>query len=428
MRRILIPFVMIAVLAASFPAQAQEAAPYIIHSTKPISPTLEEQLNTWLAASPPSSAPYYIVTYSKVKNTGATQVSLAGVDLPSPQLPVDWSMFEEGNGVVWMGSVTVLEDGTVIPFFNETQGRGPAAKLFKVVFLPALPAGGGSYVGFPFQAGSAMIYGPRAVHGSGDYGTSGMLAVDLVSGDDLGAGAAPPYAYASDAGTIDYVCDDGVTVAVRTHNSSTDDYFVYAHLLDNANLAIDEEFSRGESLGSIKYGNFDDDCGWAAQQEDHYHIHWMFEPDNGSFQAEGCVLNVANKRWVCGSEEIGTGGWLRGGGGFGVGLDDLTGGSGATAERSFWDYILVGFLTIFDNGILRTLPNHNPFEFVYAIVATIKLLLKILWILHYSGNFNIFPLIALFLWAVFVNSIMGLAWFAAFLLKAWKSLVPILGA
>ena len=267
-----------------------------------------------------------------------------------------------------------------------------------------------------------MIYGPRAVHGSGDYGTSGMLAVDLVSGDDLGAGAAPPFAYASDTGTIDYICDDGTSVAVRTHNATTDDYFIYAHLLDNANLVIDQSFGRGELLGSIKYGTFDDDCGWAEQQEDHYHIHWMFEPSNGSFQAEGCVLGIASKKWTCGTQVIGTGGWLYGGGGFGFGTDDFTGNQ-ASAEPSFWDYLVFGFIDMVDNGWLKFLPTHQEYEYFYAVISTVRLLLRIVYVLV-RANINLKPVQDAIIYGVAINALFTLGWIVGVITKTIKTNTP----
>lgn len=414
--KVFIPLLVIAALVVAFPggyAHAQTETPHVIHSTKPISQELKDHLDAWLAANQPSPALYYVVTYAKEKN-GVTHVSLAGVDLPSPELPEDWSMFEEGNNVVWMGTVTVQEDGTVVPF-SEPQARG-SSKLFLPVFLPHPAPGGGSYVAFPFRSGTGMIYGPRGVHGSGDYGTSGMYAVDLVSGDDLGASAAPPYAYASDAGTIDYICDDGVTVAVRTYNASTDDYFIYAHLLDNANLTISSTFSRGELLGAIKYGDFNDDCGWAEQQEDHYHIHWMFEPSGGAFQAEGCILRISTQKWTCGNQEIGTGGWIIGGGGFGPGDDDFTSGQ---VEPTFWDYLIYGFINFVDIGLIRLLPDHESYTAFYAVISSIRLMMRIAYVLIRS-NLSVKPFINAILYGIAVNAVMTGLWIISFMRRALR--------
>lgn len=415
MKRILIPFAILAVLViAASPAQAQGETPRVIHSTRPITQELKDHLDAWLASNNPSPVPFYVVTYAKTAN-GVTQVSLAGVDLPTDDLPEDWSMFEEGSRVVWMGSVTVQEDGTVVPFPSASRERG-ASKLA----LPALPSGGGSYVAFPFQSGKAMIYGPRAVHGSGDYGTSGMVAVDLVSGDGLGAGAAPPYAYASDAGTIDYICDDGTTVAVRTHNATTGDDFIYAHLLDNASLVMSGTFSRGQLLGSIKYGSFDDDCGWAEQRDTNYHIHWMFEPNGDTFQAEGCVLRISTKKWTCGSKEIGTGDWIQGGGGFGFGSDEFTSGQ---VEPSFWDYLVYGFVSFVRGSLFTILPTHEDFEYFYAVISSVRLVVRIAFVLMRS-SVNLTPVAIAIAYGIVVNGVMSTLWIWSAIAKMIKSNTP----
>jgi hypothetical protein len=203
------------VLAFASPAFAQDEAPYIIRSTRPISGDLRAALDSWLANTPPSNAPYYIVTNTSYKG-GVTRVSMVGVTIESPDAA--WS-FEDGDHTVWLGSVSVSEDWIVTY-------EPPLVSVPKMA-MPDMAAGGGSYLAFPFAAGTSAQYGPRGVHNAG-YGTTGLVAVDLVSGDDMGATAAPPYVYAADAGTVDYVCDDGVSVAVRTFNASTGDYISHA--------------------------------------------------------------------------------------------------------------------------------------------------------------------------------------------------------
>ena len=420
----IIPILTIALLLMNIiSASAQSSAPYVIRSTQPISDELRGWLNAWLAAEPPSDAPYYIVTFSRTVNS-LTYVSLVGVDLSSPD--ADWDLEEGGNAVRWMGSVTVSTSGTVTRL-SMTQAQQAGGRLKGASVQPMREAGGGSYVSFPFQAGKAMIYGPRAVHGSGDYGTSGMLAVDLVSGDDLGAGAAPPYIYASDAGEIDYICDDGTSVAVRTHNTDTGDYFLYAHLLDNENLVVSNTFVRGALIGDLKYGSFSDDCGWAEQKDNHYHVHWMFVPSGGSFQAEGCVLSVSTKKWTCGTDEIGTGGWLKGGGGYSIGADSITGTAGTNADPGFFDFFLSGVISIYNRGFMRFMPPHNTFAQFDTIMYTLRLMIRIVKVVSY-GNLNLEPLIIAIFYAIGMNFLMANLWLASFLFKAWKSLVPVIGA
>lgn len=421
MKKLTYIFLLLFVLSF-IPAQAHaQGTPVVLWSTLPMGDELREYINAWLAVDPPSDAPYYIVTNWKTKN-GLSRVSLLGVS--SQVEKSTWSFEENGNSIVWMGSVKVDSAGTVELISKPT----PQAMNRMSAPPPTVPgAGGGTYVAFPFQAGKAMIYGPRAVHGSGDYGTNGMLAVDLVSGDDLGPGAAPPYVYASDAGTIDYVCADATNVAVRTYNASTGDYFVYAHLQDNENLIEGTAFTRGQLIGSLVYGTFDDNCGWAQQQEDHYHLHWMFVPSNNAYQAEGCILSISTKKWTCGTETIGTGGWLKGGGGSGTGLDDVTGSSGAYASLGFWDYFLNGLLQVFSVTLLANMPTHQEVEYLYTITNTISLVIKIAYVLLRS-NINIIPMILVLFVGFQFQLFMFLVWFLSSLLKAWKSLVPILGA
>jgi hypothetical protein len=424
MKRVL-AFAVVVLLAfmAALPVSAQGEMPYVIRSTRPISTELKAMLDAWLSTDAPSTAPYYIVTYAKQK-TGRTFVSLVGVDLPSPES--DWDLEEGGSAIVWMGSVNVSSDGTVSLFQPEQAMTNSPVK--RAVFSPA--PGGGSYIAFPFQAGTGMLYGPRAVHGSGDYGTSGMLAVDLVSGDDMGASAAPPYVYASDAGEIDFVCEDDTTVAVRTHNADTGDYFLYAHLLSNENLESEVTFEQGELMGSLKYGTFDDDCGWAEQQPDHYHIHWMFVPANGAYQAEGCVLSIATKKWTCGTETIGTGGWIVGGGGFGVGEDDIFAGVSGTGvgvsnERSFWDYMLIGAVSVFDRGLLKLLPEHTSPTLAISIVFNIvTMVLQTAWVLV-RFNINLGPLMACLIFAIGFRLVCGGIFMVGAIMRTVKG-VPLI--
>lgn len=402
------------ILLLAFPAHAQSAAPYIVSSTKPMPTELRTMLNNWLAATPPSDAPYYVVTYWKVRGN-ETVVSLAGVNLATPETA--WSL---EDGAQWLGTVTVSAAGDVSPLSLTTQARSGGG----VSFLPRL-AGGGAYVAFPFASGSAAQYGPRGVHGSGDYGTSGMLAVDLVGGDGMGASSMPPYAYASDGGAIDYVCDDGTSVAIRTHNSSTGDYFLYAHLLDNSNLAIGHEFGQGELLGSLKYGTFDDTCGWAQQQATQYHIHWMFIPSGGKFQVGSCTLKVSTQVWDCGGETIKTGNYLTGGGGFAnPGNTSGTSGAGsAVTDPTFWDYILVALVAIVD-PFKKMLPSHTSFAYVYMISNVSDIVIRLGWVLVRS-NINLGPMMA----AIGFSFILSLARLALWVFtlppRLLKWLVPL---
>lgn len=356
-------------------ARAQDPYPYVIRSTRPISEDLREALDNWLANTPPSSAPYYIVTNTSMQGN-VMRVSLVGVTIESPDAP--WS-FEDGDHTVWLGSVSVSEDWVVTY-------QPPVTNAAKVA-APSFANGGGAYLVFPFAGGTSAMYGPRGVHNAG-YGTTGMVAVDLVSGDDMGATAAPPYVMASDAGTIDYVCDDGTSVAVRTHNATTGDYFVYAHMENNANLNEGISFDQGETVGSLVYGSFEDDCGWAEQSSNHYHLHWAIAPAGGQYQVGVCTLGIPSQAWQCGDDAVRVGGFLIGGGGY-VGDGNDGGSSGATGtavtDPTFWDYFLTGALSIIDQGIIKLLPSHQPFQYTYMVFNMVSLTLRLVWVFAASN-------------------------------------------
>ena len=408
----LIVFILIMLaIGMARPVHAQGESPYVIRSTKPISDALRDNLNMWLAIDAPSAAPYYIVTYSKDK-PGYTIVSLVGVDLPSPD--AEWNLTEDPS--LWMGTVKVLDDGSVSPLSYSPN----APKLARL----KAAAGGGSYVAFPWQMGTTVIYGPRGVHGDGDYGTSGLLAVDLVSGTGFGPSAANDSTYASDDGIVDYVCEDTTSTAIRTHNTTTGDYFVYAHLLANDRLDYDVEFTQGELIGSLKHGSFDDTCGWAEQSSTTWHLHWMFVPASGSFRAEDCRLTVATERWDCDGDNIGTGEVIYGGGGAGAksaeGLGTATGGI-ADTQATFWDYFLGGIIKVFDVMLFKQLPEHGSYPYVIAVYNAVDIVFTLAHV-FLMENLNIYPLVRAIQFAIAINLLIAGGWIAAFILKAYKSL------
>lgn len=414
---LLVMTVSFALFAPTNGARAQGETSYVVDTTIPVEAEIRSAVDAWLAVSAPIPLPYWAITYVE-QNGFDTFVSLVALDLALPSDP--WRM-TEGNTVVWMGSVIVHEDDT-IEMFSEN----PQANVMKFPAMPKLGPGGGANVRFPWQSGGTMMYGPRGIHaagGGGSYAT-GFSAVDFVGGDDMGSGVASPSVYAVDTGTVDYVCADDTTTLVRTANTGTDSYYIYAHLLDNANLVMDHAFTQGSLIGSVKYGTFDDNCGYADQTARHYHLHFGFEPANGSFRMEGCILSMSTKKWTCGTETISTGQFLKGGGGIsGVGDD----GGNSIPQPSFFDYVLTGVVTLWDRAIVQNLPSHSAIQYTYVIYSTAKLVLRMAYVLVYS-NVNLFYLMTVVLIGFAVKLLFGLAEFIVFLFKAWKSLVPILGA
>jgi len=419
-----IAFVLALLVGVISPATAQTTVSgSIVDTTTPISQELRETLNAWLSVSAPAPYPFWVVTYTQVSGTD-TFVSLAALDDWEPDR-ARWSL--EDGAAVWSGTVVVHSDGSV-QMYQPTGGA--ALRNVPKLAMPIMPAGGDSTVRFPWSRGKSMYYGTRGVHGEGDYGTTGMVAVDWMGGDDLGSGVASDVVYASTSGTVDYVCTDGQSVAVRLQNG--DDYYLYAHLQDNSNLELGHVFAARSNMGSLVHGSFSGACGWADQTDNHYHLHWMFSPDNaGTFQVSGCILDITQQTWTCGRDTRGPGEYIADDG-TGTGGDGGGGGGGdnpstSNEDVSFFDFVLVGFIELWQTLVIDQLPPHETFEYTAILLSTVKLTLRIARVLVY-GNINLGHLMTVIVVGLAIKLIFGLAWLVAFLFKAWKSLVPIIGA
>lgn len=417
-----------ALLTATIPAHAQTAPGQIVSVNEPISPELRDALELWLQ-TPPSSAVYYAVTYTQPIGMD-NYVSMVGLNIASPDAPWSVTGDEFGNTqVIWLDTLRVFADGTVTRPFSETSSSA-AFKLAMPIYQPVLGAGGGSYVRFPWQPSKAVQFGVLGIHNS-DFGLEGGKAVDLISGSDMGSGAANDWAYASVSGTVNYICNYGDTVAVRITGGG--DSFLYAHLLPNANLELDHSFSAGQKIGQLKHGTFTDECGNALQQDDHWHLHWGFLMSAGKFQAEGCFLTGAGPlaKWMCGNTETRPLGFLYHYGNIGTNPDPGTVGShtgtGAGGGPSFWDYFLEGTLGFVDYLFDASLPEHNSniSDLADGVLSGVKIVFRISYMLL-RGNLNLAPAFTLIVGAITIVMALRLIAFVFIVWRALLQLVPFL--
>lgn len=85
--------------------------PYVVRDAgrNALDPEIEAAINMWLVTDSPSDAPYYFVTYWQKENDDRYLVSLAAVNLSSPD--EDWTLVNDvnpdDNKVVWIGTVEV---------------------------------------------------------------------------------------------------------------------------------------------------------------------------------------------------------------------------------------------------------------------------------------------------------------------------------
>jgi hypothetical protein len=414
MKKIICLLIVIACLCSPYIVSAQGEESHIIYSTKPVGDELVAVAEAWLNANHPAHTIYYAITYVQSGPTG-TYLCLAGLQIENVEQ--DWNV---ENNAIWTGTIKILSGGEVVPFSANLSERG-GNKLA----AQHRAAGGGSYLRFPWEGGKSLVYGRRGVHGSGDYGTTGMLAVDLVGGNALGTNIASNTVYAVDGGDVDYVCEDGTSTAVRTHNDTTGDYFVYAHLIDNDNLAMAHSFNQSDVIGKLVYGSFTDTCGWAVQQPTNYHLHFMFTPTT-LFQIEGCVLNIASQEWKCGDRTVKVNDTLySSGSGVPTGADDPSSGINnsvsAAGMITFFD-MFVGGMVFLAQGSLTLMPSAESSFWTFRdnVINTVLILLKIAMVLV-KGNLNL----GLFMATI---SFFLIVWIFTFMLRFAARVMKIIAA
>lgn len=158
---------------------------------------------------------------------------------------------------------------------------------------------------FPWASGYSMQYGVLGVHDGGFASLGGYKGVDFLSDGDTAAGHAPNQLLAAASGAINYVCNDGLNIAIRIGD------LMYLHLnYPNANLVVGRAFNQGDVLGPLRTGSFSGNCGYANQGANWFHVHWNF-PNTGSFQAGGWTLQFADQLWHRGAETVSIYQWMR---------------------------------------------------------------------------------------------------------------------
>jgi hypothetical protein len=378
------PFATLILFLAWLMPAAQTSGAILVESQRhPLPALFQIDVVSFLSTTPPAETQLYAVM-SYAMNTHGEFVSLAGLD-PNTPPPYDWSL-EDGN-VIWTGTLTRVNG--VIELYQPNRARAQVMPLASVAYpliqlLPSLD-GGGTEIYFPWATGSQMMFGTRGVHGGG-FGITGAVGIDWLSGDDFGGLAAPPTVYASTDGTITDVCTDDHSMAIKVEGTA--ETIGYYHLEIDSAMTNGTTVTRGQPIGNLVYGSFNDDCGWAEQQPDHYHLHWVIVPDGNSYQAEGWTLHTGDEEWSRGSTTVGPSQWLQGGGGFGSygsGEDDPgSAGTGTlvivpgqdTASsgggKHLWDYVLLGvnsFYTAFKNFYMPSDPVNAGNEQFWTIAA-----------------------------------------------------------
>ena len=148
------------IVVASLPfgnVLAQNEAPLIVDTTRPVDGSIRSAVEAWLGLSAPVPLPYWAITYVEARGED-TLVSIVALDIFTPSDP--WH-FTDSNDVAWLGTVIVHADYSVEMYSSEPEPTSGVIQLASLV-MPDLPAsaGGGVNIRFPWQAGGTMMYGP----------------------------------------------------------------------------------------------------------------------------------------------------------------------------------------------------------------------------------------------------------------------------
>jgi hypothetical protein len=307
-----------------------------------LSEALLDAIATLLTSDPPEDAESMIYATTNVSGVdeawSVSLVNLIDVDPPYD----DWN----------------AEDNVVWAWFVQCEGEEPTW-VCEYYELPVL--GGDTEFRFPWRTGYVAMYGVMAVH-SGAAMIPGSSAVDFVSGDSMGSNVAPDTVIAAADGVITSVCSDGTSMAIRVDGG--DVAIAYFHFDTGQSFTEGQVVTKGQVLGRLRRGSFGPGlpCGWASQQPDQYHLHFVFtETSPGFFEIGGCVLNLSSENFICDGSTYAPLTWLPNGGNSGSGDEEVPDSGSAIGGSHIWDGIVDMLVQLNDSVADEVLPDQDPF-------------------------------------------------------------------
>jgi hypothetical protein len=308
-----------------------------------LSEALLAALASTLQADPPADAESNVYAVTNISGVD-TAWNVSVVNLVDVAPPYD----------VWN-----QEDNAAWAWFMECAGTEPTWSCDYY----ELPAGGGTgSLRFPWKTGYSAYYGVSGVH-AGAVMISGSSAVDFVGGDSMGSNIMPPQVVAVADGTITNICSDGVSMAIRVDGGPTT--VAYFHFDTGQSFSEGQTITQGQVLGQLKYGLFTGlSCGYATQNADQYHLHFVFVPTSpGYLEIGGCVLDLDTEAFVCNGKTYSPTALIPNGGGTSIPGTPVPGappdyptGGGA----HIWDGIVAAIVSLSTDTLSQFLPDQNP--------------------------------------------------------------------
>jgi hypothetical protein len=355
----------------------------VIWATGPVtlSAALLDEIGDLLTTNPPSDATTNIYAATNVSGVdtawNVSIVNLVGVLAPY----TEWNM-EDNAGWAW---------------FVECNGAEPVWSCNYYT----LPAGGGSgSLRWPWKTGYSAQYGIMGVH-TGASMIPGSSAIDLLGRDSIPS-SMPPIVVAAANGIITSICSDGTSMAIRVDGGPVP--LAYFHFDTGQTFTVGQSVIQGQVLGQLRYGSFiGSKCGYAVQQDDQYHIHFVFMPTSpGYLEIGGCVLDMNTRGIVCNGHTYGTLKYIPNGGEStdpnnptpapGENPPTLSGGG-----THIWDGIVDMIVQFSSNTLNQYLPAQLPvFSYVLnKVELTVESLISIFMVFFMTGLSGSYILIIL---------------------------------
>ncbi len=317
----------------------------LLTSTVPVEQKIQRRALELLSEDAPTRSVFVYAITNLDHKDGYYYASVAGLPIGSDRMSL--------QDAIWLGMVTIGDSPDLPGTVDELMGSQPAS--------PDGLGRGGSQNILPFRDGTTATYGVLGVHNCG-FQLNGWKAVDLFPSENM--------VYAANEGQVSYVCRDTHQVALRIGD------YLYTHLVDTGQ-ATGDQYAQGQAISGMVPGTYDDTCGYADQQAEHYHVHFCFLPNPaGAWAADGYAINVNQGYWVKGEETVEplgtlTADWAN------AGVSPP--GAASTVGGNFWDGLISGVMDLVA-PTMEKLPEHQGMDISSRVTSTMATPLRLLYL------------------------------------------------
>jgi hypothetical protein len=246
-------------------------------------------------------------------------------------------------------------------------------------------------------------------------------AVDFI-GHSTGSSVMPGQVVAAANGVITSVCSDGTSMAIRVNGGPVP--LAYFHFAPGQSFTEGQSITQGQVLGELRHGTFTgSNCGYAVQQSESYHLHFVFLPTSpGYLEIGGCILDLSTQAFVCNGTTYTKLSYIPNGGAASNPTNPSDPGSGTNPTGGgvhIWDGIVSAIVELNADTISQYLPQQNPtVGYAAQKVMLIVQALVSIWMVIMSFGWSAFFLPMILLTVVTLELSFKVVQIAADLFKA----------